>query len=313
MPTFLIMQQERVHCGHKACPVQIELQPRAGGSNGCKSEDNQLLMLTRDLADKLPSEFDMPSVRRTMQEPLPTQAFLLQELERFNTVVAAMRRSLDEVKRALAGDVGFSAALEELSASILKGQVPSSWARLNPHSQKPLGPWMKWFERRHAQYMAWIRGGEPAVMWLAGLHSPETYLAALVQEACRDRGLPLDRSSTITKVTRMTSPDEVKEKPRHGCYLTGLYLEGASWDIAADCLRPQTPKVLVEEMPILEFIPREVGDVIEGYSLRTPVYVTQARRDAMGAGLVFEANLSTAENPALWILQGVALFLDMDH
>lgn len=72
-------------------------------------------------------------------------------------------------------------------------------------------------------------------------------------------------------------------------------------------------QVLVEEMPILEFIPCEAGQVIEGCSLRTPVYVTQARRDAMGAGLVFEANLSTAEEPALWILQGVALFLNVDH
>ncbi len=42
--------------------------------------------------------------------------------------------------------------------------------------------------------------GEPAVMWLGGLHTPETYLAALVQQACRDKGLPLDMSTTYTKV-----------------------------------------------------------------------------------------------------------------
>jgi dynein heavy chain len=38
------------------------------------------------------------------------------------------------------------------------------------------------------------------VMWLAGLHAPETYLAALVQMACRHRGWPLDRSTLYTQV-----------------------------------------------------------------------------------------------------------------
>lgn len=68
-----------------------------------------------------------------------------------------MKRSLEELKRALAGDVGFSAALEELSSAILQGQVPTSWARLNPPSSKPLSSWMKWLARRHAQFAAWVK------------------------------------------------------------------------------------------------------------------------------------------------------------
>jgi dynein heavy chain len=42
------------------------------------------------------------------------------------------------------------------------------------------------------------------------------------------------------------------------------------------------------------------------------VYVTQARRNAMGVGLVFEADLSTSEHPSHWVLQGVALVLNTD-
>ncbi len=42
------------------------------------------------------------------------------------------------------------------------------------------------------------------------------------------------------------------------------------------------------------------------------MYVTQARRNAMGVGLVFEADLSTSEHPSHWVLQGVALVLNTD-
>jgi dynein heavy chain len=44
----------------------------------------------------------------------------------------------------------------------------------------------------------------------------------------------------------------------------------------------------------------------------TPVYVTQDRRNAMGVGLVFEANLASDEHVSVWVLQGVALALNTD-
>jgi dynein heavy chain, axonemal len=43
------------------------------------------------------------------------------------------------------------------------------------------------------------------------------------------------------------------------------------------------------------------------------VYVTQARRDAMGRGLVFEADLATGEHDSHWVLQGAALVLGVDR
>ena len=45
---------------------------------------------------------------------------------------------------------------------------------------------------------------------------------------------------------------------------------------------------------------------------RTPVYTTSDRRNAMGVGLVFEADLATAEHDSHWVLQGVCLVLNTD-
>ena len=150
-------------------------------------------------------------------------------------------------------------------------------------------------------------------MWLAGLHTPETYIAALVQAACRDRGWPLDRSTLYTQVTAISDPALVAAKPQHGCYVSGLFLEGAAWDAARGQLRRQDPKVLVSELPLLQIIPAEAGRVKLSGTFRAPVYMTQARRSAMGTGLVFEADLATDEHPSHWVLQGVALVLNIDQ
>lgn len=135
--------------------------------------------------------------------------------------------------------------------------------------------------------------GEPKVMWLSGLHIPESYLTALVQAACRKNGWPLDLSTLYTQVTQYRSEAEVSDKPGQGneititicsmisdklqrlivffsagCFVSGLYLEGADWDMEKGCLVRSKPKVLVVELPILKVIP------IEACRLRLQVWTT---------------------------------------
>lgn len=42
-----------------------------------------------------------------------------------------------------------------------------------------------------------------------------------------------------------------------GCYVSGLYLEGADWDIEQGCLVRSKPRVLASQLPILKIIPIE--------------------------------------------------------
>ncbi|KAK2102870.1 Dynein heavy chain 10, axonemal, partial [Saguinus oedipus] len=57
-----------------------------------------------------------------------------------------------------------------------------------------------------------VTESEPSVMWLSGLHIPESYLTALVQATCRKNGWPLDRSTLFTQVTKFQDADEVNER-----------------------------------------------------------------------------------------------------
>lgn len=48
-----------------------------------------------------------------------------------------------------------------------------------------------------------VNEGEPHVLWLSGLHIPESYLTALVQATCRKNQWPLDKSTLYTNVTEV--------------------------------------------------------------------------------------------------------------
>jgi hypothetical protein len=51
------------------------------------------------------------------------------------------------------------------------------------------------------------------VMWLSGLHIPESFLTALLQMACRKNGWSLDRTTMHTEVTTYLEIDDVEERP----------------------------------------------------------------------------------------------------
>ena len=53
-----------------------------------------------------------------------------------------------------------------------------------------------------------------------------------------------------------------------GCFVSGLYLEGAAWDHHRGCLMRQKPKQLIQELPVLKVIP------IEAHRLKLQVVYT---------------------------------------
>eukprot|EP00048_Salpingoeca_helianthica_P012901 m.192885 g.192885 ORF g.192885 m.192885 type:complete len:4604 (+) comp15437_c5_seq116:137-13948(+) len=289
----------------------VELQPQTAGSSAGGSREDFIAEVANGMKAKIPAPFDIDRVRTQFgNEPTPTQVVLMQELERWNNLVVYMQASLAELLRALSGEVGMSNQLDEIARALFNGQLPPQWRRLAPDTLKSLGNWMVHFERRYRQYDDWIKKGDPIVMWLSGLHIPESYLTALVQTTCRKHGWPLDRSTLYSAVTQYTEPAAIEERPASGCYVTGLYLEGASWDIKRNALAPPLPKQLQQELPILQIIPVETAKLKLHGTYRTPVYTTSARRNAMGIGLVFEADLASHEHPSHWTLMGVCLTLN---
>ena len=240
------------------------------------------------------------------------QVVLLQELDRWNTLNKYMKTSLRDAQRALKGELGMSAELDSIGQSLLNGLLPPSWLKLTPATRKGLANWISFWMRRQDQYATWEKEGEPLVMWLSGLSIPETFLAAVVQTTCRRKKWPLDKSTLFTKVTKFIKAEEVTERLQDGCYISGLYIEGAGWDSKESRLVRQPPKVLIQEMPVLQVIPVEAHRLKLSGTFRSPVYVTSDRKSAAGVGMVFEADLDSKEHQSHWVLQGTALVLNSD-
>eukprot|EP00992_Anisonema_acinus_P002258 TRINITY_DN10608_c1_g1_i2.p1 TRINITY_DN10608_c1_g1~~TRINITY_DN10608_c1_g1_i2.p1 ORF type:complete len:2266 (+),score=796.72 TRINITY_DN10608_c1_g1_i2:1-6798(+) len=297
----------------------LELQPRQASSDtGEGSREDVLDKIVQDVMAQIPQPFDRKLIfgreKAKNKDGLlqPTQVVLLQELERWNSLVERMMLTLKDLQKALAGVIGMSAELDELANSLFNGQLPSMWRTLAPLTRKNLGGWLLHFHRRLAQYRSWLDNGEPTVMWLSGLNIPESYLTALVQTTCRKYKWPLDKSTLFSRVTQYATASEISERPADGCYVQGLFLEGAKWSMAQQQLDGQDPKVLVYELPVVEIMPMEGAKIKLQSTFRTPVYVTQGRRSPAGVGLVFEADLATEMHPSHWVLEGVAVVLNTD-
>lgn len=129
-----------------------------------------------------------------------------------------------------------------------------------------------------------------------------------------------------------------------GCFVTGLFIEGAEWSIEHNSLLKSKPNILVEALPILAIIPTEERQIqvkvrasvqldlceslyIGHYicikydnslfafqnNIVVPVYLTKNRAETDGLGLIFEAYLRIRDHPSKWILQGVCLILNTDR
>merc|ERR1712072_419036 len=185
----------------------ISLQPRSSAGGEGMSREEYIAITAKDIFNKIPLEsmdvgsYDLLQIRVLLEKKnengviTPSQVVLMQELERWNSLVLRMASTLQDLQKALVGEIGMSDQLDALGDALYNGFLPNMWRRLLPDTQKALGSWMNHYNRRYEQYDAWIKEGEPAVMWLSGLHIPSAYLTALVQTTCRMRGWPLDKST----------------------------------------------------------------------------------------------------------------------
>lgn len=295
--------------------ILLQSSVSSGGTEKTVNKETFVNEISNNLLDIVNNQFkkfEVPKLKKKFGEnKTPIQSVLLQELDSFTNLVLRMSSSLSELKLALAGEISINSESEDLLNSLFIGKIPDKWRSLTPETQKNLGQWIEQLKRRYTQYKNWVDNGEPKVMWISGLMVPASYLKAIIQTTSRKKGWPLDKVDTYTVVSKYYDESEVPEKPEYGCYLSGLYLEGAEFDTDLNSLVRQTPKKLISMMPLIQIIPAEAAKIKLRNNFRTPVYMTQNRVNIMGVGLVFIADLRTLEHPNYWILQGVCMTLNI--
>lgn len=149
-----------------------------------------------------------------------------------------------------------SEELEKMSNSIYDNQVPKIWADVGFLSLKPLSSWIQDLNDRVIFLKEWVEGGTPSVFWISGFFFPQAFLTGTLQNYARKHVIAIDELSFEYKIYDDIQAKDVKEKPEDGCYIYGLYLEGARWNFNTHLLDESIPKQLYTELPMIWLLPK---------------------------------------------------------
>jgi len=78
----------------------------------------------------------------------PIFVVLVQELERWEMLNIRISKSLSQLKKALLGEIAMSNELDAFGNSLFNGQLPANWRKLTPQTDKMLGSWIDFHQKR---------------------------------------------------------------------------------------------------------------------------------------------------------------------
>jgi dynein heavy chain len=328
----------------------LSLQPRAIAGEGARPED-KVDGTCADLQRQLPELFDVEAVIAAVAprgDPEPLKVVLYQESERYNILLRKMKGTLAALRSGIAGTVVITTELEQLFDALLVGRVPAAWGFAYP-SLKPLGLWMRDLLDRLKQLAAWAERGMPACFWLSGFTYPTGMLTAMLQvrplaappflpppllliqpraltppaprhlesppppsqTSARANGLAIDNLEFEYPILTQP-PEHLREGPKEGQYIRGLFLEGAQWSKEDACLAEPAPMQLFAPMPVVHFKPIEARRERTRGIYKCPMYLypvrtgTRERPSYMG---VVDLRCAEGVEPSQWIKRGTALLL----
>lgn len=211
-----------------------------------------------------------------------------------------------------------SAELEDLATSLFNNSVPTIWAKKAFPSLKPLGAWIEDLVERCVFIKRWIDRGAPSVFWISGMFFPQGFLTGTLQNFARRTRTAIDRISFGFRIMAQVDASKVERGPADGCYISGLFLEGARFDVKAMVLRESEPKVLYTKMNIIWLLPQVDRAEPSTGVYKCPVYKTLTRSGTLSTtghstNFVMPIELPSDKTQRHWIKRGVALICALDY
>jgi dynein heavy chain len=228
--------------------------------------------IAEGMIQRLPNKSDffaygLPWLVPDVAEVYPTDynesmnTVLTQELLRYNGVIVNVRATLLQLIKAVKGVVVMSTDLELMSKSFLNGTVPALWSARCYPSLKPLGAFYDDFIRRLTFLQTWINEGSPPVFWLPGFFFTQSFLTGTLQNYARKYKLAIDTLGWDFEVKREARED-LPTRAEDGCYIDGLFFDGAGWSKEHHVLAEQDPKVLFVACNVMHFKPAEAKSIV---------------------------------------------------
>ena len=300
----------------------LTLLPRTAGGTD-KTPEQLMTEIAVSIFKRMPPIFDIEEVTKNypMQYEESMNTVLIQELIRFNKLLHVVRTSTVQLKEAVAGLVTMSADLEKVGNSLFDNRVPDLWKSVSYPSLKPLAQYIDDFITRLNFMQDWINNGAPQVFWISGFFFTQSFLTGTMQNYARKHQIPIDTLTFDFEVLpEADTKDMIMSPPTDGCYVHGLFLDGARWDDELKCLNEQVPKVLYCSVPVIWLKPCTFADKPKKHVYECPVYKTSRRAGTLSTTghstnfvLPMYLNMQKQHDESHWIKRGAALLTQLDY
>ncbi|PNF42619.1 hypothetical protein B7P43_G01295 [Cryptotermes secundus] len=314
----------------------LDIQPRESPGSTEKSSDDIVYEITETILGKLIKTINADECLPSLLQPdrngrLPSlSTVLLQEVNRYNTLLIKVRASLDNLQKAIKGLVVMSDALEEVFKSCLKNQVPKMWGGIAYPSLKSLGSWIRDLQLRLDFIKVWLMAGPPPSYWLSGFFSPQGFLTGVLQTYARKHSHPVDElkfdflvlkavvnQDDIYAAHMANGQFEVPEaygdivEPKDGVIVHGLFLDGGRWDNENMVLVDSYPGEMNPPLPAMHILLKSEIEY-SGIRYEAPLYKTSIRAGAVSTtghstNFIVSVLLPSNQQQRYWILKGTAL------
>lgn len=312
------------------CEILVSLQPKVSSGGGRDRDEVVAELATALLARGLePFPLDDISERYPLRYDESMNTVLTQECIRYNKLIVAFNLTLSDLLKALKGLVVMSSELEEMAHALYSNQVPTLWTAVSYPSLKPLIAWIDDLVERIAFINRWVDDGPPPLFWISGFFFPQAFLTGTLQNYARRESVAIDTVS-FSYVILSAEDESAPGKPETGCYINGLFLEGAGWDSSRKVLVESRPKQLFLTFPPIWLKPTVNRALPTKKVYSCPVYKTLTRAGTLSTTGHSTNFVLAIELPSdqmcegtfsryaegfspLWIKRAVALFCALNY
>jgi dynein heavy chain len=142
---------------------------------------------------------------------------------------------------------------------------------------------------------------------------PQAFLTGTLQNFARKYGVAIDLLSFEFRVLDTVVPDRIKQKPEDGCYVYGMFLEGARWNYNEHKVDHSLNRELYSSVPLIHMLPVE-NRVIPNGIYQCPLYKVLTRQGTLSTtghstNFVLMVELPSSEKESVWTKAGAAMFL----
>jgi len=295
----------------------LGLLPRSSSGGGMTREDT-IAMVAQQILDRNLSPWDMESVAKKYptlySESMNT--VLCQEAIRYNRLIGTILKTLNDLLKALKGEMVMTVTLEAMADSLFTNRVPEVWEAVAYPSLMPLANWVVDLVARVTFLQKWIDDGTPLAFWISGFFFPQAFLTGSLQNYARKYQKPIDSVKFSFKMHNQ-KPEEITEKPTDGIYIYGLFLQGCAYDEEIGSLVDSKPKELFTSFPTMWLVPTDEPIDLTGM-FRCGIYKELNRRGTLSTtghstNFVLSVQVPTKDPPKKWVKAGVALFCALNY